>query len=61
MTDSHKTENKDAILHSNDDVNYMKVTEYIWNEDIDKEDLLDFMKNVNKPIVIRGLFKQTDA
>lgn len=63
MTDSdnYNTENNDAMLHGNDNVNYMKVTEYIWNEDIDKEDLLDLMKNIDKPIVIRGLFKETAA
>lgn len=56
-----KDDTTDAILHSNDNVNYMKVTEYIWNENIDKNGIIDIMKNINTPIVIRGLFKDTEA
>ena len=51
----------DNILHSNDNVNYMKVTEYIWNENIDKNGIIDIMNNINMPIVVRGLFKDTNA
>lgn len=58
MSDSNKD---DTISQLNDNVNYMEVTEYIWNENIDIDGILNIMENIDKPIVVRGLFKDTNA
>ena len=61
MSDSHKEDTTDTIIQSNNNVNYLNVKEYIWNKNIDKNGIMEIMNNINMPIVVRGLFKDTEA
>lgn len=49
------------ISGNNSHTNYVNVKEYTWDNDITSADLLDIMDDLDKPIVIRGLFKNTNA
>lgn len=50
----------DISLNSSQ-VSYFDVKEYTWMDDITKFDLFNIIDNLDKPIVIRNLFKKSEA